>query len=80
MLPEIAQSLGMGWIIKNVFNNNPLYVVMLGGVFLLIAALFMVPVHDIVPGGSDKLDTLSPPYTMAAQSSAGSVPARSLTE
>jgi maltose/moltooligosaccharide transporter len=47
VIPEIIQSLTMGWLIKNLFNDNPLFVVMLGGAFLLIAALFLIPVVDV---------------------------------
>ena len=69
VLPEITQSLTMGWLIKNVFNNNPLYVVMLGGVFLLVAALFMIPVIDVAGGREEPAETEVPlPQAMPAES------------
>jgi len=69
VIPEITQSLTMGWLIKNVFNNNPLYVVMLGGVFLLFAAVLMIPVSDVAPsrGGPAETEVLLP-QTMPAES------------
>ena len=38
VIPEITAALTFQPIVKHVFNNNPLYVVMLGGVCLLLAA------------------------------------------
>lgn len=39
VLPEIIASLGFGWIMKNVLNNDRLVAVELGGVLMIIAAL-----------------------------------------
>ena len=38
VIPEITAALTFQPLVKYVFNNNPLYVVMLGGVCLLVAA------------------------------------------
>jgi maltose/moltooligosaccharide transporter len=51
VIPEIIASLTFQPIVKHVFNNNPLYVVMLGGVCLLIAAALVSIVRDV----SDKV-------------------------
>jgi len=75
VIPEITQSLTMGWLIKNVFNNNPLYVVMLGGVFLLIAALLMIPVMDVAGGCAEPAETEVP----LPQGNARGVPVESST-
>jgi maltose/moltooligosaccharide transporter len=51
VIPEIAAALTFQPLVKYVFNNNPLYVVMLGGVCLLAAAaLTVVLVNDVAEG------------------------------
>ena len=51
VIPEIIAALGFGPLIRTVFGENnaqaPLYVVMLGGVFLLIAAACVSFVRDV---------------------------------
>ncbi|HEX8457848.1 MAG TPA: MFS transporter [Pyrinomonadaceae bacterium] len=51
VIPEIVQALTFGPIIRNVFGeNNPrssLYVVLIGGVFMLLAALLVTRVADV---------------------------------
>jgi hypothetical protein len=42
VIPEITAALTFQPLVKHVFNNNPLYVVMLGGVCLLVAAALTV--------------------------------------
>lgn len=39
VLPEIIASLGFGWIMKNVLNNDRLAAVQIGGVLMIIAAV-----------------------------------------
>lgn len=51
VIPEILASVALQPLVKNVFQNNPLYVVMLGGASLLVAALFVLRVED--SGGSE---------------------------
>jgi maltose/moltooligosaccharide transporter len=46
VLPEILASLALQPLVKHVFNNNPLYVVMLGGASLLLAALACLRVTE----------------------------------
>ncbi len=46
VIPEIIASLSLKDIVKNVFHSNPLYVVMLGGVSMLVAALLVFRVDD----------------------------------
>jgi maltose/moltooligosaccharide transporter len=59
VIPEIIAALTFQPLVKRVFNNNPLYVVMLGGACLLLAALLVsivddvsarVPVGDVIKG------------------------------
>ena len=38
VLPEIIASLGFGWIMRNVLNNDRLAAVQIGGVLMIIAA------------------------------------------
>ena len=51
VIPEIVAALAFGPLIRAVFGENnasaPLYVVMMGGVFLLVAATFVVFVQDV---------------------------------
>lgn len=48
VLPEIAAALGFGWIMAHLLGNNRLSAVVIGGVFLTLAALL---VHRVVEGG-----------------------------
>ena len=48
VIPEIIASLTFQPLVKYVFGNNPLYVVMLGGAALLVAALMVIRVRDVV--------------------------------
>ncbi|MDB6017183.1 MAG: major facilitator superfamily transporter [Pedosphaera sp.] len=47
VLPEIAASLGFGWVMNHLLNNNRLAAVIAGGVFLLIAAILTQRVKDV---------------------------------
>ena len=47
VLPEIAAALTFQPLVRYVFDNNPLYVVMLGGACLLVAAALVVRVQDV---------------------------------
>jgi maltose/moltooligosaccharide transporter len=38
VLPEIIASLGFGWLMRNVLNNDRMLAVQIGGVLMLIAA------------------------------------------
>jgi maltose/moltooligosaccharide transporter len=44
--PEILASVFFGWIMIHFLNNNRIYAVVAGGVFLLIAAALMQRVKD----------------------------------
>jgi len=46
VLPEIVASLGFGWVMQNLMNNNRLSAVMAGGVALVVAALLVRRVDD----------------------------------
>ncbi len=46
VLPEIAASLGFGWLMSHVLDNNRLAAVVAGSVFLLLAAILMQRVKD----------------------------------
>ena len=47
VIPEIIASLTFQPLVRHVFANNPLYVVMLGGVCLLVAAALVTIVRDV---------------------------------
>jgi maltose/moltooligosaccharide transporter len=46
VLPEIAASLGFGWVMQNLLGNNRLAAVVAGGIFMVIAAGLMQLVPD----------------------------------
>jgi maltose/moltooligosaccharide transporter len=46
VLPEIVASLGFGWLMSHVFDNNRLAAVITGGVFMILAAILMQRVQD----------------------------------
>lgn len=41
VLPEIISSLGLGWIMQNVFHNNHMLAIALGGACMLFAAILL---------------------------------------
>ena len=46
VIPEIVASLGFGWVMSNLLDNNRLSAVILGGVFLFIAALLVWRIRE----------------------------------
>ena len=58
VIPEITQALTFGPLIRGIFGENnprsPLYVVLVGGCFMLLAALLVTQVRDVadVPGAA----------------------------
>ncbi len=52
VIPEIIASISFQPLVKHVFNNNPLYVVMMGGASMLIAAALVARVEDKNPDAS----------------------------
>jgi len=58
VIPEITQALTFGPLIRGIFGENnprsPLYVVLVGGCFMLLAALLVTRVRDVadVPGAA----------------------------
>jgi maltose/moltooligosaccharide transporter len=46
VLPEIVASLALEPVVKHAFGNDPVKAVMLGGGFLLLAALIMAVLRD----------------------------------
>jgi maltose/moltooligosaccharide transporter len=53
VIPEIIASVGFKDLVKNIFHNQPVYVVVMGGVSLLIAALMVLQVEDQGDSQSD---------------------------
>jgi len=49
VIPEILASIALEPIVKEVFSNNPVKVVMLGGASMLVAAAFVSRVKDVGP-------------------------------
>ena len=46
VIPEIVASLGFGWVMGNLLDNNRMSAVILGGVFLFIAAILVWRVRE----------------------------------
>ncbi len=46
VIPEIVASLGFGWVMNHVLDNNRMAAVIAGGVFLALAALLVTRVKD----------------------------------
>jgi len=46
VIPEIVASLGFGWVMAHLLNNNRLAAVMTGGFFLILAAILTQRVED----------------------------------
>jgi maltose/moltooligosaccharide transporter len=47
VIPEIVASLGFGWVMDHLLNNNRLAAVVAGGVFFILAALLTQKVDDL---------------------------------
>jgi len=76
--PEIIAALCFQPLVKHVFNNDPLYVVMLGGACLLVAAALMLRVQDVadktLPGAviaADESELLTVPESAQPVPSSG---------
>ena len=74
VIPEIIASLSFQPLVRHAFHNNPLYVVMLGGAFLLIAAVFMIPVLDVTAVRQEAARPTGRPQTVPAESPVVAVP------
>jgi maltose/moltooligosaccharide transporter len=55
--PQIINGFFGGWIVKNIYNGQPIYAIVLAGVFMLCAAISVIYVYD--PGAieADKRNT-----------------------
>lgn len=45
VIPEIISALVLGWFMRNVFNNNHMSAIIMGGAFMLIAAMIVQTLH-----------------------------------
>src|SRR5258708_32214152 len=61
VLPEIAASLGFGWFMSHVLDNNRLAAVVAGSVFLLLAAILMQSGKDGTVPAPVRLNPFPPP-------------------
>ena len=69
VLPEIAASLGFGWVMNNVLHNNRLAAVVAGGVFLIIAAILVQRVKDEAVPATSAISTAEIPHLQAEKAS-----------
>ena len=49
VIPEIIASLGFGWVMNHLLNNNRMAAVVAGGFFMAIAALLVLRVKEVAP-------------------------------
>ncbi|MEO7359491.1 MAG: MFS transporter, partial [Gemmatimonadaceae bacterium] len=49
VIPEIVASLGFGWVMNHVLDNNRMAAVVAGGAFMMIASLLVLRVKEVVP-------------------------------
>jgi maltose/moltooligosaccharide transporter len=47
VIPEITASLGFGWIMRHLLNNNRIAAVVAGGIFFILAAMLTQRVEDL---------------------------------
>jgi maltose/moltooligosaccharide transporter len=62
VLPEVLASLGLGWIMSHLLNENRLTAVVLGGCFMLISAVLTLRVQDVA------LERTAPPSAVLPES------------
>jgi maltose/moltooligosaccharide transporter len=48
VIPEIVASISLEPVVKHLFGNDPVKVVMLGGASMLLAALMTTRVNDVI--------------------------------
>ncbi len=86
VIPEITQALTFGPIIRALWgadnHNAPLYMVMIGGTFMLIAALLVVRVRDVADRDVPEADVIRGDETepILVQESAQPVPSTGLID
>lgn len=59
-LPQIAMSLGFGWVMKTLLQDNRLWALALGGILLGLAALLMLRVPEPAAGETEAINALAP--------------------
>ncbi|MBI3667909.1 MAG: MFS transporter [Acidobacteria bacterium] len=59
VIPEIAASLGFGWVMAHLLDNNRLAAVVAGGVFLTLAALLMQRVEEATAAAPSRARALA---------------------
>ncbi len=47
VIPEITASLGFGWVMGHLLNNNRIAAVVAGGIFFMLAAILTQRVEDL---------------------------------
>ena len=59
VLPQVIASVGLGWVMKNFLGNNSLMAVVLGGVFLVVAAVSVSGVKKVTEEGTADTEAVS---------------------
>ncbi len=52
VIPEIVASLGFGWVMNHLLDNNRLAAVLAGGVFMIVAAALVLRVREPAPAAA----------------------------
>jgi maltose/moltooligosaccharide transporter len=66
VLPEVFVSLGLGWVMHHFLDNNRLYAVVMGGVFLIVAAIAALRL-EIVPMSDPQASVIDGNTNLAAE-------------
>jgi maltose/moltooligosaccharide transporter len=84
VIPEIVASFAFGPIIKAIFGDNsttaPLYVVMAGGFFMLIAAACVLLVNDVTGTETERIIQADEKEPLTVQQSVQPVPGSGVIE
>ena len=52
VIPEIVASLGFGWVMNHLLDNNRMAAVVAGGAFMALAALLLMRVKEVAPAAA----------------------------
>jgi len=58
-LPQIVNGLFGGWIVKHIYGGQPIYAIVLAGIFMICAAISVIYVYD--PGSGKNADDIALP-------------------
>jgi maltose/moltooligosaccharide transporter len=57
--PQIVNGSVGGWVVKNLYGNQPIYAIVLAGIFMFCAAISCIYVYD--PASAKNKEVIVPP-------------------